>query len=48
VATLGLHAASIGACGGFFFTLMMLLFGRQFFALLGGRGRVLEEACNYS
>jgi len=47
-AILALHAVTIGACGGVFFTLMMLLFGRQFFALLGGRGGVLEEACNYS
>jgi putative MATE family efflux protein len=47
-ATLALHAAIIGACGGIFFTLMMLLFGRQFFSLLGGRGRVLEQACDYS
>jgi putative MATE family efflux protein len=47
-ATLALHAAIIGACGGLFFTLMMLLFGRQFFSLLGGRGHVLDEACNYS
>jgi putative MATE family efflux protein len=47
-ATLALHAAIIGACGGLFFTLMMLLFGREFFSLLGGRGRVLDEACNYS
>jgi len=47
-ATLALHAAIIGACGGLFFTAMMLLFGRQFFMLLGGRGRVLEEACHYS
>jgi putative MATE family efflux protein len=46
--TLALHAAIIGACGGIFFTVMMLLFGRQFFSLLGGRGRVLDEACNYS
>src|SRR3977135_974967 len=47
-ATLALHAAMIGACGGIFFTVMMLLFGRQFFSLLGGRGHVLDEACNYS
>jgi putative MATE family efflux protein len=47
-ATLALHAAIIGGCGGLFFTTMMLLFSRQFFALLGGRGRVLEEACDYS
>ena len=38
----------IGVCGGIFFTVMMLLFGRQFFSALGGRGGVLEEACNYS
>jgi Na+-driven multidrug efflux pump len=43
-ATLALHAAIIGACGGLFFTAMM----RQFVVLLGGRGHVLEEACNYS
>ncbi|WP_029584977.1 MATE family efflux transporter [Bradyrhizobium sp. URHD0069] len=47
-AILALHAAIIGVCGGLFFTVMMLLFGRQLFSLLGGRGRVLEEACNYS
>ena len=47
-ATLALHAAIIGACGGIFFTLLMLLFGRPFFELLGGRGRVLEQACDYS
>jgi MATE family, multidrug efflux pump len=47
-ATLALHAAMIGACGGIFFTVIMLLFGRQFFSLLGGRGHVLDEACNYS
>src|SRR4051812_2604708 len=47
-ATLALHATIIGICGGLFFTAMMLLFGRQFFALLGGRGGVLEQACNYS
>src|SRR6202047_994287 len=37
-ASLALHAVMIGACGGLFFTAMMLLFGRQFFELLGGRG----------
>jgi putative MATE family efflux protein len=47
-ATLALHAAIIGACAGIFFTIMMLLLGRQFFTLLGGRGRVLEQACDYS
>jgi putative MATE family efflux protein len=47
-ATLALHAAIIGAGGGIFFTFMMLLFGRQFYSTLGGRGGVLEEACSYS
>src|ERR1700686_4365625 len=43
-ASLALHAVLIGACGGLFFTVTMLIFGRQFFALLGGRGGVLEQA----
>src|ERR1700709_2608586 len=47
-AILALHAAMIGACGGIFFTALMLAFGRQFFSALGGRGSVLEEACSYS
>ena len=47
-ASLALHATIIGACGGLFFTVMMLAFGRQLFTLLGGRGVVLEQACNYS
>jgi putative MATE family efflux protein len=47
-ATLALHAAIIGICAGLFFTAMMQLFGRQFFMLLGGRGGVLEQACDYS
>src|SRR5712664_3271539 len=47
-ATLALHAAIIGAGGGIFFTVMMLLFGRPLFSLLGGRGGVLEQACHYS
>jgi Na+-driven multidrug efflux pump len=47
-ATLALHAAIIGACGGIFFTVVMLLFGRQFFMLLGGRSGVLEQACDYA
>src|SRR5450755_2060946 len=47
-ATLALHAAIIGGCGGIFFTVVMLLFGRQFFTLLGGRGGVLEQACDYA
>src|ERR1700730_17478088 len=47
-AVLALHAAMIGVCGGVFFTAMMLLFGRQFFSALGGRGGVLDEASSYS
>src|SRR3954447_3992601 len=47
-ATLALHAAIIGLCAGALFTIIMLLFGRQFFSLLGGRGSVLDEACAYS
>jgi putative MATE family efflux protein len=47
-AVLALHAAMIGVCGGIFFTAMMLLFGRQFFSALGGRGGVLEQASSYS
>jgi putative MATE family efflux protein len=47
-ATLALHAAIIGTLAGLFFTLMMLLFGRAFYALLGGSGEVLEQAMHYS
>jgi Na+-driven multidrug efflux pump len=47
-ANLALHAAMIGVCGGVFFTVTMLLFGRPFFILLGGRGGVLEQALQYS
>ena len=47
-ATLALHAAMIGACAGLFFTAMMLVFGRAFYTLLGGRGGVLEQAMQYS
>ncbi|MGQ0682469.1 MATE family efflux transporter [Bradyrhizobium sp.] len=47
-ANLALHAAIIGAGGGLFFTAMMLLFGRTFYALLGGSGEVLEQAMHYS
>lgn len=47
-ASLALHAALIGVAGGLFFTAMMLLFGRQFFAMLGGQGEVLGQACDYS
>jgi len=47
-AVLALHAIIIGVGGGVVFTLVMLLFGRQLYALLGGRGEVLEQACSYS
>src|SRR6195952_5410289 len=47
-ATLALHAAIIGICAGLFFTVMMLVLGRQFYSLLGGRGGVLEQAMQYS
>src|SRR5712672_1412884 len=47
-ATLALHAVIIGLLGGLFFTVVMLLFGRHFFVLLGGRGGVLEQARQYS
>src|SRR3954449_3925940 len=47
-AMLALHAAMIGACAGLFFTVMMLVFGRTFYGLLGGRGGVIEQAVQYS
>jgi putative MATE family efflux protein len=42
------HAATIGIIGGLSFTVMMLLFGRALFALLGGGGAVLDEATGYA
>lgn len=47
-ASLALHAAIIGVGGGLFFTAMMLPFGRHYFAMLGGQGAVLDQACDYS
>jgi len=47
-ADLALHAAIIGAGAGLFFTVLMLGFGRSFYALLGGRGGVLEQSMHYS
>src|SRR5262245_30010548 len=41
-AALALHAAIIGTLAGLFFTVMMLVFGRAFYSLLGGSGEVLE------
>jgi putative MATE family efflux protein len=46
--TLAGHALVIGLCGGLFFTVVMLAFGPTFFSLLGGQGRVLEEAIAYA
>jgi len=45
---LALHAIIIGICGDLVFSLIMLVFGRSLFSLLGGRGDVLEQACSYS
>ncbi|RJF75451.1 MATE family efflux transporter [Rhodopseudomonas palustris] len=45
---LALHALIIGVCGGLAFTLLMQVFGRSLYTLLGGRGEVLEQACSYS
>jgi putative MATE family efflux protein len=47
-AQLAWHAALIGLGCGLFFTVLMELFGRDLFALLGGRGRVLEEAWQFT
>ena len=47
-AMLALHAAIIGLGGGLLFTAIMLIFGKHLYALLGGRGRVLDEALLYS
>jgi len=47
-ANLALHAAIIGTGAGLFFTAMMLVLGRTFYALLGGSGEVLEQAMHYS
>ena len=46
--TLAGHALVIGLCGGLLFTITLLALGPTFFHLLGGRGRVLDEAVAYS
>lgn len=46
--TLALHALIIGLCGGLLFMFVMLMFGPTFFAALGGKGRVLDEAMAYA
>lgn len=45
---LALHALSIGAIAGIFFTIMFTLFGGHIFYALGGRGVVLETAQVYA
>lgn len=47
-AALAVHAAIIGIGGGLLFTVVMLTLGPALFALLGGKGRVLDEALKYS
>jgi putative MATE family efflux protein len=42
------HALVIGLCGGLLFSVVLLTLGPAFFRLLGGEGRVLEEAVAYS
>lgn len=45
---LALHAAIIGGLAGLAFTLLFLVFGREIYSALGGRGAALEEALAYS
>lgn len=47
-AALAVHAAIIGLGGGLLFTVVMLTLGPSLFALLGGKGRVLDEALIYA
>ena len=44
---LALHALMIATCFGLTFMFVMLVFGRDLLTLLGGRGRVLNEAMSY-
>src|SRR5262245_17732366 len=44
---LAVHALMIAICFGATFTIVMLGFGRELLSLLGGRGRVLDEAMSY-
>lgn len=46
--TLAIHALMIGLCFGLVFMTAMLVFGPLLLALLGGQGRVLNEAIGYS
>ncbi|KAB2918347.1 MAG: MATE family efflux transporter [Hyphomicrobiaceae bacterium] len=45
---LALHAVVIGACAGLAFTAFFLMLGPAIFGLLGGSGRVLDQALIYS
>jgi len=45
---LAMHAIAIGICGGLLFTLVFRLLGREIFTVLGGKGRVLEQALAYA
>lgn len=47
-AALAVHALMIGACFGLVFMTSMLVFGPRLLAMLGGQGRVLNEAIGYS
>ncbi|HEX7384994.1 MAG TPA: MATE family efflux transporter, partial [Burkholderiaceae bacterium] len=46
--TLVVHGLAIGIGGGLAFTLLLLVFGRDLYRLLGGRGESLEQALAYS
>jgi len=46
--TLAIHALMIGLCFGLIYTIGMLVFGPSLFDMLGGRGRVLDEAVGYT
>ena len=47
-ARLAFHAVVIGLCGGLLFTIVLLTLGPTIFYLLGGRGKVLDEAVAFS
>lgn len=47
-ATLAIHGLTIGICFGLVFMIGMLVFGPKLLALLGGQGRVLDEAIAYT
>ncbi len=46
--TLAVHAITIGSCAGILYTLVFLLFGANFYRLLGGADAVLDQAVRYS